>query len=189
MSTKSKERTIAAEEKQLRKLTSRQAKGNYKGYFFVLVFLIGLVNILDEVTSNLSVSVQSSFITEFFVNNPMFGKTYTFEASGAGAAVKKAVEIMAPKGTFTVVGRNSKDTVIPTATFEWLMRREMTLKGCWGYNLAGEDEVMQKGIAAFKAKKLVSHLLKPEEMSDMLDNMWNHTCDFCKVLIDFTEES
>jgi len=69
----------AAEEKQLRKLTARRDKGNYKGYFFVLIFLIGLVNILDEVTSNLSVSVQSSFITEFFVNNPLFGKQYTFE--------------------------------------------------------------------------------------------------------------
>ncbi|MBQ1967176.1 MAG: hypothetical protein II356_04280, partial [Clostridia bacterium] len=79
MSSKSKARTIASEEKQLKKLTERQAKGNYKGYFFVLIFLIGLVNILDEVTSNLSVSVQSSFITEFFVNNPMFGKVYTFE--------------------------------------------------------------------------------------------------------------
>ncbi len=79
MSTKSKAKTIAAEEKQLRKLNAKKEKGNYKGYFFVLIFLIALVNILDEVTSNLSVSVQSSFITEFFVNNPMFGKTYTFE--------------------------------------------------------------------------------------------------------------
>ena len=40
MSTKSKERTIVAEEKQLRKLTARRDKGNYKGYFFVLIFLI-----------------------------------------------------------------------------------------------------------------------------------------------------
>ena len=82
MSTKSKERTIVAEEKQLRKLTARRDKGNYNGYFFVLIFLIGLVNILDEVTSNLSVSVQSSFVTEFFVNKGLFGKTYTFDANG-----------------------------------------------------------------------------------------------------------
>lgn len=77
--SKDKAKVIASEEKQLKKLTARQAKGNYRGYFFVLIFLIGLVNILDEVTSNLSVSVQSSFITEFFVNNLFFGKQYTFE--------------------------------------------------------------------------------------------------------------
>lgn len=79
MKTKSKAKTLAFEEKQLKKLTAKKEKGTYKGYFFVLIFLIALVNILDEVTSNLSVSVQSSFITEFFVNNPLFGKTYTFE--------------------------------------------------------------------------------------------------------------
>ena len=126
--------------------------------------------------------------TVFFKDLNEKGFAYAFEASGAPTAITKAIEVMAPKGVFTVVGRNSNDTVIPTASFEWMMRREMTIKGCWGYNLAGEDEVMSKGIAAFDAKKLVSHLLKPEEVSDMLDKMWNHTCDFCKVLIDFTEE-
>ena len=79
MNKNKKAKTIAFEERQLSKLTERRDKGNYRGYFMVLIFLIALVNILDEVTSNLSVSVQSSFITEFFVNNPVFGKTYTFE--------------------------------------------------------------------------------------------------------------
>ena len=79
MKTNNSAKIIASEEKQLKKLTERQRKGNYRGYFVVLIFLIGLVNILDEVTSNLSVSVQSSFITEFFVNNLFMGKQYTFE--------------------------------------------------------------------------------------------------------------
>lgn len=70
---------IASEEKQLKKLKARSSKGNYSGYFIVLLFLIAFVNIIDEVTSNLSVSVQSSFVTEFFVNKGLFGKTYAFE--------------------------------------------------------------------------------------------------------------
>ena len=41
--------------------------------------LIAVVNILDEVTSNLTVTAQSSFVTEFFVNNPFMGKYYTYE--------------------------------------------------------------------------------------------------------------
>ena len=56
-----------------------QAKGCWAGYFGMLLFLVGFVNIIDEVTSNLSVSVQSSFVTEFFVNNGFLGKAYTFE--------------------------------------------------------------------------------------------------------------
>ena len=98
MKTKSSAKIIASEEKQLKKLTERQRKGNYRGYFFVLIFLIGLVNILAEVTSNLSVSVQSSFITAFFVNNLFMGKQYTFE-EGLGLHSTIGVVVTAD-GTF-----------------------------------------------------------------------------------------
>ena len=67
------------EAQQLTRLNKVRSKGTYGGYFFVLVCLIAIVNILDEVTSNLTVTVQSSFVTEFFVNNPFLGKYYTFQ--------------------------------------------------------------------------------------------------------------
>lgn len=73
------EKIRSREEKQLSRLNKTRAKGTYGGYFFVLVMLIAIVNILDEVTSNLTVTVQSSFVTEFFVNNPFLGKYYTFQ--------------------------------------------------------------------------------------------------------------
>ena len=66
-----KEKTIERESKQLARLNRTRTKGYYSGYFFVLLCLIAIVNILDEVTSNLTVTVQSSFITEFFVNNSL----------------------------------------------------------------------------------------------------------------------
>ena len=61
---------------KFRKMLSRNSGGRY---FFVLLLLIAIVNILDEVTSNLTVTVQSSFVTEFFVNNPFMGKYYSYE--------------------------------------------------------------------------------------------------------------
>ena len=76
---KTKEKIIASEERELKRLKANRSRGNYAGYFGMLIFLVAFVNILDEVTSNLSVSVQSSFVTEFFVNRGLFGKTYTFE--------------------------------------------------------------------------------------------------------------
>ncbi len=88
---KTKEKIMASEQKQLSKLQRRNAKGNYAGYFFVLLFLIALVNIIDEVTSNLSVSVQSSFVTEFFVNRPFLGKMYSFEE---GLALHTSVSVI-----------------------------------------------------------------------------------------------
>ncbi len=67
------------EERQLAHLSGISQSKNLRFYFGILLCLLALVNILDEVTSNLSVSVQSSFVTEFFVNRPFLGKTYTFE--------------------------------------------------------------------------------------------------------------
>ncbi|MBR6618794.1 MAG: MFS transporter [Clostridia bacterium] len=76
---KTKEKIIASEKRQLEKLTKMQGRNSGSKYFLVLLSLIAVVNILDEVTSNLTVTVQSSFITEFFVNNPFLGKYYTYE--------------------------------------------------------------------------------------------------------------
>lgn len=67
------------ESRQLVRLQKTAQGGQWRYYFFFLLVMIAVVNILDEVTSNLSVSVQSSFVTEFFVNKPFLGKTYTFE--------------------------------------------------------------------------------------------------------------
>ncbi len=67
------------EKTELSRLKKVQSKGNSSKYFFVLLLLIAIVNIIDEVTSNLTVTVQSSFVTEFFVNNPFMGKFYTYE--------------------------------------------------------------------------------------------------------------
>lgn len=81
---------ISFEERQLSRLTKTKEKGNYKGYFLILLSLIALVNIVDEVTSNLTVTVQSSFVTEFFVNNPFFGKIYGYNE---GLALHQSISI------------------------------------------------------------------------------------------------
>lgn len=78
-SDKKIKRTKAFEERQLKSLKKKSVKPSGGMYFLMLLVIIALVNIIDEVTSNLSVSVQSSFVTEFFVNNPFLGKYYTFE--------------------------------------------------------------------------------------------------------------
>ena len=78
------------EQRQLSRLTKTKEKGNYQGYFLILLSLIALVNIVDEVTSNLTVTVQSAFVTEFFVNNPFFGKIYEYNE---GLALHQSISI------------------------------------------------------------------------------------------------
>ena len=66
------------ERKEILRLGKMQRRGSGSTYFLILLMLIAIVNILDEVTSNLTVTVQSSFVTEFFVNNPFMGKYYEY---------------------------------------------------------------------------------------------------------------
>lgn len=76
---KTAEKIMKNEQRELTRLRKMQNGSSGSKYFFVLLVLIAIVNILDEVTSNLTVTVQSSFVTEFFVNNPFMGKYYTYE--------------------------------------------------------------------------------------------------------------
>lgn len=73
------QKIITREQKQLKKLTEKKNKGNYKGYFAVILFLIAFVNIIDEVSSGLPSYVQSSIVTDFLVNSRFLGKSYSFE--------------------------------------------------------------------------------------------------------------
>lgn len=73
------QRIIASEQRQLSYLQKKKAKGNYSGYFAVILFLIAFVNIIDEVSSGLPSYVQSSIVTEFLVNSKFLGKSYSFQ--------------------------------------------------------------------------------------------------------------
>ena len=112
---------------------------------------------------------------------------YLFEASGAPAVLTRAVACAKPKAVITLLGRGGSDTVIPHATFEQLQRRELTLNGCWGYNLKGEEAVMQEGLAHFDPDCMVSHIVAPDAFSDQLWAMYERRCDYCKVLLSFRE--
>ncbi len=76
---KNTSKTLQREKNELARLNKAKNRNSGSKYFFVLLLLIAIVNILDEVTSNLTVTVQSSFVTEFFVSNPFMGKYYTYE--------------------------------------------------------------------------------------------------------------
>ena len=79
MFLKTAEKVIKSEQREVTRLKKMQNRSSGSRYFLILLMLIAIVNILDEVTSNLTVTVQSSFVTEFFVNNPFMGKFYTYE--------------------------------------------------------------------------------------------------------------
>ena len=56
-------------ERELKKWKKAAAKPTPAGYLIILVVIVALVYIVDELTSNITATVQSSVVNEFFVSN------------------------------------------------------------------------------------------------------------------------
>ena len=65
-----------------------------------------------------------------------------FEAAGANRALQAAITHTARRGVIAVVGREVNDTMVPMKLMEQLMRKEVDLKGCWGYDLAADRDFL-----------------------------------------------
>ena len=78
--TERKEKRMQREQNELLRLKAQRSKVRYAGYFIVLLVMIVLTDILDNLATNIGGNITSSFITEFFVNGKVFGKSYEYEA-------------------------------------------------------------------------------------------------------------
>lgn len=109
---------------------------------------------------------------------------FAYEASGASAALTRAVLVTKDLGTVTVVGRNTGDTVFTSAVLEKLMRKELTLNGCWGYNLAGEEALMRSFLASRDMSPMISHLIPLDQTPEVFEKVVRVKGEYCKIMID-----
>ena len=112
---------------------------------------------------------------------------YAFEAAGSGKALADAIEILDDMGVLTIVGRDIKDTVIPQKSFEVLMRKELDIKGCWGYDMRGEwkfvSDVLKENTEFLET--LVTHTVHVDQAVQMIRDMCDRKIEYCKVVINF----
>jgi threonine dehydrogenase-like Zn-dependent dehydrogenase len=108
-----------------------------------------------------------------------------FEAAGSGKALLAAVERTRDKGCLTVVGRDTADTHLPLAVFERFMRKEISLHGCWGYNLGGEEGFVYESLArgAFPLQPLITHEVGLEDAPRLIAGMVRREFYYCKVML------
>jgi L-iditol 2-dehydrogenase len=108
-----------------------------------------------------------------------------FEAAGARAAQLAAIQLTRPKGEIVVVGRDTQDTVLPHKSFEVLMRKELSLVGCWGYNFAREQEFVLEMLRQhrFPLTDLITHEISLDQAPAVIRAMASGDMYYCKVLI------
>lgn len=113
---------------------------------------------------------------------------YIYEASGSNPAFNKALELIDNRGVFTIVGRDSKDTVIKQHLLERAMRREVTINGCWGYNIESDSDILSDGFSKIPFDRMISHIVSLDESVEMLEKMNDKSEDYCKVIIDMKKD-
>jgi L-iditol 2-dehydrogenase len=112
------------------------------------------------------------------------GFTHIFEAAGSTAALLSGIERAEPRATLTIVGREVNDTIIPHNLFERLMRKEMDVKSCWGYDLRGDWSFLHDTLSAgrFLLAPMISHRIELASGPEMIAAMWRKAMFYCKVM-------
>jgi threonine dehydrogenase-like Zn-dependent dehydrogenase len=117
-----------------------------------------------------------------------FGQGFeaSFEAAGSSAALAAAIEQTRDRGVITVVGRDTADTRLSLASFERLMRKELSLRGCWGYNLSGEEAFLYESLrqGRLPVTPMISHQVPLAEAPALIRAMASREIYFCKALIE-----
>lgn len=120
------------------------------------------------------------------------GFDFAFEAAGSAKAIENAISVLDPRGVLTVVGRDTNDTVIPIKSFEKMMRDEITIRTCWGFDMAqGEMDFllheMQKG--SFCIEPMITMEPSLAEAPIVIDQMIQKKISYCKVLLNCTKQA
>ena len=109
---------------------------------------------------------------------------YVFEAAGAAQALLSGINLAAAKGTLTVVGRDTRDTVIPLNAFEKMMRKELDIRGCWGYDNRGEELFIYECLRAGKLilEPMITHRIALADGPETIARMWAKGIFYCKIV-------
>jgi len=107
------------------------------------------------------------------------------DAAGSSGSLQKCIEITNSGGKICVIGRNTKDTIIPINLFEKFMRKELSLSGIWGYNTDGENAVIERMFS--RCKEILPYFIEKEifisEACKTIDDYVLHNHPYIKTVI------
>ena len=110
---------------------------------------------------------------------------YLYEAAGSNVALVTALGKLNAGGRLTVVGRETGDTTIPHSVFERTMRKEADIRGCFGYDLRGDEALLRQVLSEpLPFEHMISHRTPLEQAPDVIRRMGEREIEYCKVLID-----
>ncbi len=120
-----------------------------------------------------------------------FGVDVVFEVSGSNAAISDSLRIVKPGGSIILIGTPLKETVLDIKTFEYILRKELAVTGCWmSYSHPFPGEEWKVAIKMLKdnlleVEYLITHRYDIKDISNAFDMILENKEKYCKVLIGF----
>ncbi len=117
------------------------------------------------------------------------GVDYAFEAAGSGAVFNQAIMELKSFGVLGLVGRPTKSLEIKEATFEKILRGQITIKGTWSFEFARfphhawELSLQALKDGSIKTAPIISHRMPLEKTYDAVRIMADRKEFFYKILI------
>lgn len=141
--------------------------------------------------NSLEIARRAGFTDVIKVSDPNFndfdGFDHCFEAAGANEALVQALEKVRRKGTVTIIGRDTKDVYLSLKLFEQMMRKEVVMKGCWGYDNKHEENFIYNTLRknSLNILPLITKEADISEGEELIKRMFNKEEHNCKVLFKF----
>lgn len=118
------------------------------------------------------------------------GIDVSIETAGVPFTQVQAIDIVKPDGRVLLLGTAHQDVVFPAATFERILRQELTVVGSWNSYSApfpGREwlaiiQYIETG--ALNMEDFITHRITLEELDDMLRKMAKRELFFNKVLVE-----
>ncbi len=118
------------------------------------------------------------------------GVDCTLEASGSPAALASVVEVTRPRGSVVLAGNQPPDATLPMSFIEQLMRRELSLAGCFmSYSAPWPGHEWSDSLAAvldggLDMPAMVSHRFPLSEAPAVFDEIAAHRLVHRKIVFD-----
>ena len=117
------------------------------------------------------------------------GADVVIEAAGAAQATTAAIACVRRRGTVALLGRMEADYLVPAATLESVLRKEVRLQGVWGFDhwhFPHSDWALACEALAedrIAATPLVTHRVALERVAEAIEMMQSRSEYYCKVLV------
>jgi L-iditol 2-dehydrogenase len=108
------------------------------------------------------------------------------ECSGANVFQEKSLELVKKSGIISIIGNPKQDMIIKENLFQLILRKEITLIGCWNSLITVEENEWKLVLNALKTKKIkvapiITHRFNLPEIKSVFDNLYAQKYkDYCK---------